>query len=186
MRIVLAITGGSGAIYPHQLISYFERQDSLEVHIIASANGRRIFREERGIDLKEATRIPVHGHQDFDTPFVSGSNPFDAMVIAPCSMGTLGRIAHGISGDALTRTADVFLKERRKLILVPREMPLSTIHLNNLNTLSQQGATIIPAMPAFYGLPQTIDELAATVTARILDHLGLNNALAKRWKENES
>jgi flavin prenyltransferase len=114
---------------------------------------------------------------------VSGSNPFDAMVVIPCTMGTLGRIAHGVSDDALLRTADVMLKERRKLILVPRETPLGLVQVRNMELLLLAGAILLPANPSFYSRPATVAAVADTVVARVLDHLGIPNALVPRWQE---
>jgi len=116
-------------------------------------------------------------------PFVSGSARFDSMVVIPASMGTIGRIAHGTSDSTVARAADVFLKERRRLILVPRESPYNLIHLRNMATLTEAGATIIPASPSFYTKPKTITELVDTVVARILDHLGIDHQLVKRWQQ---
>jgi 4-hydroxy-3-polyprenylbenzoate decarboxylase len=118
-----------------------------------------------------------------NVPFASGSNPFDAMVVIPCTMGTVGRIAHGLSGDVLLRSADVMLKERRKLILVPREMPLNLVHVKNFELLIQAGATILPANPSFYSQPRTIEDVVDTVVARVLDHLGVEQELKVRWQE---
>src|SRR6185295_7887364 len=123
------------------------------------------------------------GLKSMNVPFASGSNPFDAMVVIPCTMGTLGRIAHGLSGDVLLRAADVMLKERRKLILVPRETPLSLVHVKNFELLLLAGATLIPANPSFYTLPKTIEEVVDTVVARVLDHLGVPQNLVARWAE---
>ncbi len=120
-----------------------------------------------------------------NAPFASGSNPADAMVIIPCSMGTLGRIAHGYSEDVLLRAADVMLKEKRKLILVPRETPLSLIHIRNFELLLLAGATILPANPSFYTHPQTVEQVVDTVVARVLDHLGVAHKLVARWKTEE-
>ena len=120
-----------------------------------------------------------------NAPFASGSNPCDAMAVIPCSMGTMGRIAHGYSEDVLLRTADVMLKEKRRLIIVPREAPLSLVHLKNMELLLLAGATILPANPSFYTLPRTIEELADTVVARVLDHMGVANSLSPRWQEEE-
>ena len=127
-------------------------------------------------------KVKVHGDKTMGVPFVSGSAPFGAMVIAPCSMGTLGRIAHGYSDSTITRAADVFLKERRKLIVVPRETPWNLVQARNVVTLLEAGATVIPAVPSFYGKPKTVEQVADTVVARILDHLGIKNDLVKRWK----
>jgi 4-hydroxy-3-polyprenylbenzoate decarboxylase len=118
-----------------------------------------------------------------NAPFASGSNPFDAMIVIPCSMGTLGRIAHGLSDNLLLRAADVALKEKKQLILVPRETPLSLVHIKNFELLLLAGATIIPANPSFYSHPQTIEQVVDTVVARVLDHLGVPHRLAARWKE---
>lgn len=182
MKIVIGITGASGAIYPYQLLSFLKSNNSShEVFIVASENGRRIFREELNKDLEEMG-YPLFSTKNFDVPYVSGSSKMDQMVIVPCSMGTLGRIAHGISDDALTRAADVFLKERKKLIIVPRETPFSLIHIENMKLLTLAGAVIIPAMPSFYSHPKTLEEAASTVTARVLDHMGIGNDLRGRWK----
>jgi len=118
-----------------------------------------------------------------NAPFASGSSAPDAMIIIPCSMGTLGRIAHGYSQDVLLRAADVALKEKKKLILVPREAPLNLIHLRNFELLLQAGATILPANPSFYTRPQTVEQVVVTVVARVLDHLGIPNQLVPRWEE---
>ena len=120
-----------------------------------------------------------------NAPFASGSNPLDAMVIIPCTMGTLGRIAHGFSEDVLLRAADVMLKEKKKLILVPREMPLSLVHIKNFELLALAGATIIPANPSFYTLPKTVEQVVDTVVARVLDHLGVPQNLVPRWQEEQ-
>ena len=125
----------------------------------------------------------MHNVKSMNAPFASGSNPPDAMVVIPCTMGTLGRIAHGYSEDVLLRAADVALKEKRKLILVPRETPLSLVHLRNMELLLQAGATILPANPSFYGGPSTVEQIVDTVVSRVLDHLGVANELAPRWKE---
>lgn len=178
---MVGISGASGAIYPFQLLSFLMKTDH-QVSITCSPNGHRIFKEELG---KELTLFdyPIFSPQDFNAPFVSGSARYDQMIVLPCSMGTMGRIAHGISNDVLTRTADVFLKEKRKLIIVPRDTPFSLIHIENMRLLSLAGATIIPAIPSYYSHPQTVEEVAFTVTSRILDQMGIDNTLMKRWKE---
>lgn len=186
MKLVIGISGASGAIYPFQILSYLKEKTTHEVSVIASSNGRRIFKEEIGKDLEgtvsQEMGFPLYATNNFDVPFVSGSAHFDAMIVLPCSMGTLGRIAHGVSNDSLTRAADVFIKEKRKLILVPRDTPFSLIHIENMRLLSLAGVTIIPAIPSFYSHPKTLEEVAATVTSRILDHIGIENDLMKRWK----
>jgi 4-hydroxy-3-polyprenylbenzoate decarboxylase len=117
-----------------------------------------------------------------NAPFASGSNAFDAMVVIPCTMGTLGRIAHGLSDDLLLRAADVMLKEKKKLILVPRETPLNLVQVRNMELLLLAGATLLPANPSFYGNPRTVTEVVDTVVARVLDHLGIGNRLMPRWQ----
>ena len=134
-----------------------------------------------GLRLREG--VQQHGVRSMNLPFASGSNPPDAMVVIPCSMGTLGRIAHGLSSDSLLRCADVVLKERRRLILVPRETPLSLVHVKNFELLIQAGAQILPANPSFYTGPRSVEEVADTVVARVLDHLGVPHALVHRWTE---
>jgi len=138
-------------------------------------------------ELPGGLRIPdgatAHNLRSMNAPFASGSNAPDAMVIVPCSMGTLGRIAHGLSEDLLLRAADVTLKEKNKLILVPRETPLNLVHVKNFELLILAGATILPANPSFYTSPQTIEQVVDTVVARILDHLGIAHKLVARWKE---
>jgi 4-hydroxy-3-polyprenylbenzoate decarboxylase len=125
----------------------------------------------------------MHGARSMHLPFASGSNPPDAMVVIPCSLGTVGRIAHGLSSDALLRCADVMLKERRPLILVPRETPLSLIHVKNFELLLLAGAKLLPANPSFYTRPQTVEAVVDTVVARVLDHLGVPHTLVHRWQE---
>lgn len=181
MKIIIGVTGASGAIYARQVIECLKKTNH-EVSLLSSRNGRRVFREETGLELSEMG-YPHYEPTNFDVPFASGSAKYDVMTIVPCSMGSLARIAHGISDDILTRTADVFLKEKQKLILVPRDTPLSLIHIENLRLLSLAGVTLIPAIPSFYSGPQTIEQVAATVTSRILDHMGIENDMMRRWKE---
>lgn len=181
-KIVLAITGASGAIYAKQFLDEIKRQSQVELFVVASENAHQVFQEELQTPLREYWP-KIYSPKDFDVPFVSGSVKFDGMVILPCSMGTLGRIASGISNDSITRAADVFLKEKRRLILVPRETPLNLIHLRNMATLAEAGAVILPAMPSFYGDQITLGEATITVVARVFDHLQLDHDLVKRWKE---
>lgn len=179
--IFLAITGASGAIYAHQLIESVRAHADVKLWVAASSNAQRIFREELGIHLNEFFS-ELKSPMDFDVPYVSGSSCPDAMVVMPCSTGTLGRIAHGISDDAITRAADVFLKEKKSLILVPRETPLNLVQLRNMTALAEAGATILPAMPSFYSGQKTLEDAAFTVVARVLDHLGIIDARIKRWR----
>lgn len=180
MKLVIAATGASGAIYTQRLLDNLAGH---EVHFIATRHAREV----AALELRGGLRLPaeVLSYEESGSmfvPFVSGSAKFDAMVVIPCSMGTVGRIAHGLSDSTIARAADVFLKERRKLILVPRESPFNLVHLRNLVTVTEAGATVIPANPAFYTRPQTIVELVDTIVARVLDHLGIDHNLVKRWQ----
>ena len=183
MKLVIGASGASGAIYLQRLLA---RIDPLanEVHLVLSAFAKQVIAEEIG-ELLVPEGVRQHGDKSMNVPFASGSARFDAMVVVPCSMGTIGRIAAGTSDTALLRAADVFLKERRKLILVPRETPWNLIHARNVVTLIETGAIVLPASPGFYSRPQTVEEVADTVVARILDQLGLPNPGAFRWQEKE-
>ena len=180
-KIVLAITGASGAIYAKQFLDVIKSKSDIELFVVASDNAHQVFQEELQTPLREYWP-EIYSPQDFNVPFVSGSAKVDSMVILPCSMGTLGRVANGISNDSITRAADVFLKERRQLILVPRDTPLNLIHLRNMTTLVEAGATILPAMPSFYGNQKNLEDVTATVVARVFDHLKIEHDLIKRWK----
>jgi flavin prenyltransferase len=181
MRLVLAGTGASGAIYLQRLLMRLDPQKH-DVHLILSAYARQVVAEELGkLDVPEG--VSQHSDKSMNVPFVSGSARFDAMVVVPCSMGTLGRIAAGTSDTTILRAADVFLKERRKLILVPRETPWNLIHARNVTTVMEAGAIVLPASPGFYSRPATVEELADTVVIRILDQLGIEMPGAFRWKE---
>jgi 4-hydroxy-3-polyprenylbenzoate decarboxylase len=184
LRILVAITGASGSWYAQRLLDNLDSREH-EIHVVLSRYAHAVLSEELPQGLKLPSGAKQHGLNSMNVPFASGSNPFDAMVVIPCSMGTLGRIAHGISDDVLLRAADVMLKERKKLILVPRETPLSLVHIKNLELLLLAGATILPANPSFYTLPQTVEQVVDTVVARVLDHLGLPQNLVKRWQEEK-
>ncbi|EEF62281.1 3-octaprenyl-4-hydroxybenzoate carboxy-lyase [Pedosphaera parvula Ellin514] len=140
-------------------------------------------------ELPEGLKLPagakLHGLKSMNVPFASGSNPFDVMVVIPCSMGTMGRIAHGYSEDVLLRSADVMLKERKKLILVPRETPLNLVHIKNFELLTLAGAVILPANPSFYTRPKTVEQVVDTVVARVLDHMGVPQDLVQRWQDEK-
>ena len=180
MKIVLAATGASGTLYLQRLLDQIDASAN-EVHLVLSAHARQVATEE--VDqLKVPPGVRQHAENDLNVPFVSGSARFDAMVIVPCSMATLGRIASGSSDSALLRAADVFLKERRKLIVVPRETPWSLIHARNVVTLLEAGAIVLPAIPSFYSRPQSVADVVDTVVWRILDQIGLPNPRAYRWK----
>lgn len=182
MKLVIAATGASGAIYFQRLLARIDPGEH-EVHVVLSAYARQVIHEELG-ELVLDPRVRQHNDKTMNVPFVSGSARFDAMVLVPCSMGTLGRIAAGTADTTILRAADVFLKERRKLILVPRETPWNLIHARNVVTLLEAGAIVLPASPSFYSKPGTLDDVADTVVARILDQLDLPNPGAFRWAES--
>ena len=182
MRILVAITGASGSIYAQRLLDNLGSTPH-EVHVVLSQYAQVVIGEEMPDGLKLPGNATLHNLRSMNAPFASGSNAPDAMVVIPCSMGTLGRIAHGYSEDVLLRAADVVLKERKKLILVPRETPLNLIHVKNFELLIQAGAMILPANPSFYTRPATVEAVADTVVARVLDHLGVPHNLVARWKE---
>jgi 4-hydroxy-3-polyprenylbenzoate decarboxylase len=184
LRILVAITGASGSLYAQRLLDNLDAK-SHEVHIVLSHYAQAVISEELPGGLRVPEGVKTHGLNSMNVPFASGSNPFDAMVVIPCSMGTLGRIAHGLSQDVLLRAADVMLKERKKLILVPRETPLSLVHLKNLELMLLAGAVILPANPSFYTRPASVEQVVDTVVARVLDHLGIPQKLVARWKEEQ-
>lgn len=180
-KIVVCISGASGAMYAQQLLAAL-RATPHTVAVVASEHAQQIWRDEIGTPAMHSFDYPIHDVRDFSVPFASGSNVWDACVIVPCSMGMLGRIAHGLADDLIARCGDVFLKERRPLIIVPRETPYTAIQLQNMLTLTQNGATILPASPSFYSRATTIPQLVDTVVARILDHLKIEYVpLTKRW-----
>jgi flavin prenyltransferase len=186
-KIVLAITGASGSIYPKLLIEKLlaiNRQWQ-ELSVVMTENAKQVWFTELGND--DYTRYPVkfHGITDFMVPFASGSGQYDIMIVAPCSMGTLGRIASGVSSDLITRAADVILKERRKLICVVRDTPYNLIHIRNMETVTLAGGIICPATPSFYSRPATIEEVASTVVDRVLDLAGLKIATYRWGGEDE-
>ena len=184
MRILVAITGASGSLYAQRLLDNLDCAQH-QVSVVLSQYAPAVIAEELPGGLRLPPGVTSHNVRSMNAPFASGSNAPDAMVIIPCSMGTLGRIAHGYSEDVLLRAADVALKERKKLILVARETPLNLIHVKNFELLIQAGATILPANPSFYTRPQNVEQVADTVVARVLDHLGVGQRLVPRWKEEE-
>ena len=175
-KIVVAVTGASGAIYASVLFRKLrEIKNQLdEVAVVFSANAKDIWAYELKDRFDPVFPFHVYEKDDFYAPFASGSSNFDTLIVCPCSMGTLGRIAHGISDDLISRTADVMLKERRKLILVPRETPFSLIHLENMKSITLAGGIICPAIPSFYSKPETIEQAVETVVERILNLAGFN------------
>jgi flavin prenyltransferase len=192
MNLLVAITGASGSIYAQRLLDQLDPAQH-DIQVVFSRYAQAVIAEElpKGLRLPAGIKVHRHGSQtdpaalreEMNAPFVSGSNPCDAMIVIPCSMGTLGRMAHGVSDDVLLRAADVMLKERKKVILVPRETPFSLIHIKNMELLLLAGAILIPANPSFYSHPRTVEQVADTVVARVLDHLGIKHSLVPRWGE---
>ncbi|HEX8317885.1 flavin prenyltransferase UbiX [Longimicrobium sp.] len=191
--ITFGITGASGAPYAVRVLRALN-EAAVPVRLIVSSYGLRLLKEESGIDgvdgLRAATgdwsRVEFYDSLDRGATPASGSAPSRGMLVCPCSMGTLASIAAGTSRNLVERAADVALKERRPLILVPRETPLSLIHLENMARLTRAGATIMPAAPGFYHRPRSIDDLVDFVAARILDHLGVEHTVGRRWKSGEA
>lgn len=176
LRIVVAVSGASGAIYARTLLErLIANEEVSEVALIFSSHALAVA-EQEGVSLDvDSPKVRVYDNNDMFAPPASGSADYDAMVIVPCSMGVVARVASGVSIDLISRAADVVLKERARLVVVPREAPLSTIHLRNLTTLSECGAVVIPASPSFYSRPATIEELVTTIIERVEKHLGLNS-----------
>ncbi len=185
-KIVLSLTGASGAIYAKRLIDKLNSDEIKpqikDVALVFSKNAISVWEHELEDVNIDNLPFKLYNIDDYNAPFASGSAQYGTMIICPCSMGTVGRIAHGISDNLITRAADVILKERRKLIIVPRESPFNSIHINNLKILSDAGAVILPAMPSFYSKPQSINELIDTVVYRILDLIPLQTKHYK-WQE---
>ncbi len=197
MRYVVAITGASGSIYGLRLIQFLLKQ-GCEVHLLISSAGEKVLKWEEGIDLEgkdfdeklfllrnyfsEKENLKFHLENDFESPLSSGSFDFKAMIIIPSSMSTVASIAHGISQNLIHRTAEVALKQGRKLILVPRETPLNLIHLKNLVRAKEAGAEILPAMPAFYPRPQNLEDLVNFIVGKVLDLLEIEHKLYQTWR----
>jgi flavin prenyltransferase len=194
-KIVVGITGASGSIYGLRLIEELLRAE-IQVTVLLTDAGRQVLSFETGLEIADDKRqglqqlkeyfkandsLTYFALNDFFAPVASGSSSPDAVVICPCSMGTVGRIAAGLSDNLLERVADVALKEKRKLLLVPRETPFNQIHLENLLRLSRAGAQILPAMPGFYQQPETVADLVNFLVGKILDNLGIEHQLFKRW-----
>ena len=197
--IALGFTGASGLPYGMRLLECLLGVDNLQVHLIYSQAAQIVAQQEMGFKLSSRPsevevdlnarfqaapgKLKVYGREEWFAPMASGSNPPDAYVVCPCTMGTLAKIAAGMADDLLCRAADVVLKEGRKLILVPREMPFSVIHLENMLKLAKAGAVILPPNPAFYHHPQTVQDMVDFVVARILDHLDIPHQLIAPWGE---
>jgi 4-hydroxy-3-polyprenylbenzoate decarboxylase len=183
-KIIIGVTGASGAIYAKVLMDKLRAlSDQFEkIAIVMSDNAKDVWKVELGSAFEVNKQFDYYDKQNFFAPFASGSAQYDTMIIIPCSMGTMARIATGVSNDLMTRAADVILKERRKLILVARDTPLSLIHINNMKTITEAGGIVCPANPSFYANPKTFEELAATVVDRVLDLANIDHK-AYRWGE---
>lgn len=183
MKVIVGISGGSGAIYAVSLLKALE-QLNIETHLVVSTMGEYVMEHECGVKLEDLKKMATyfHDNKNLAAPIASGSFKVDAMIVLPCSMKTLSGVANGYTDGLLTRACDVTIKERRKLILVPREAPLSPIHLENMLKLSKLGITIYPPSPGFYSHPETIEDMVLDLTGRLLDTLGIENSLVNRWK----
>ncbi|MGZ3950704.1 MAG: UbiX family flavin prenyltransferase [Flavisolibacter sp.] len=181
-KIAVAITGASGSIYAKLLLQKLQQlKDQIaELSLVMTDNAKQVWQTELGDDNYNNFPARYFGTKDFTAPFASGSAKYDAMIVVPCSMGTLGRIASGVSNDLVTRGSDVMLKERRKLILVIRDTPYNLVHIRNMETVTLAGGIICPASPSFYSKPQSIEQAAATVVDRVVDLTGLSNE-SFRW-----
>lgn len=191
-KFIIGITGASGSIYAIRLTEELLNKGYI-IHIVATDNGKKVLHYETGIDFsdwiyslknKYKDKIFLDNINDLFSGIASGSFKTDGMIIAPCSMSTLGEISHGMSKNLLGRAADVCLKEKRPLVIVPRETPLNSIHLRNMLTLSEMGVTILPAMPGFYHKPETLDDAVNFVVGKILDCLDIDNNLFKKWRND--
>lgn len=182
MKIVIAITGASGVVYGKRLLEVLHNK-KIETHLVLSQAAEKIIKHELEATTESFEQLADHVYtiDDWNCPIVSGSFKTDAMIIVPCSMKTLSGIANGYAENVILRTTDVMLKEKRKLVLVPRETPLNTIHLKNMLELSEQGVIIAPAMPAFYHKPKSVDDITDFIVGKILDILDIENNLYKRW-----
>jgi len=181
-KIIVGVTGASGACYAKRLVEVLSTQ--VEMHLVHSRTAPLVFHEELGVNLSgwlKEQKVRVHGISDFLSPLASGSNQFDAYVLIPCSMKTLSQVAHGVGETLLTRVADIALKERRKMIMVAREAPYSTVHLENMLRISQMGGIIFPASPGFYHRPETVGDLVDFVVSRVIQLLDLPQELIKPW-----
>jgi 4-hydroxy-3-polyprenylbenzoate decarboxylase len=184
-KIILAITGASGSIYAQKLLDLLRnlKDPPDEIAVIFSETAKEIWKYETGLKYRAVLPAKEYSNNDLFVPFASGSSDYEAMIVCPASMGILGRLANGTSEDLIARAADVMLKERRKLILVPRETPYNLIHIRNMETLTLAGAIICPATPSFYSKPKTIDDLVMTVVERVISLAGFNAGIY-RWMDN--
>jgi 4-hydroxy-3-polyprenylbenzoate decarboxylase len=183
-RIVVAISGASGAVYGTRLLQVLHAMAGIETHLVVSDAGWRNLDQEQGMNRAaiEALADQVHEIRDIGASIASGSFLSSAMVVAPCSMRTLAAVAHGLADNLITRAADVVLKERRRLVLLPRETPLNLAHLRNMVAATEMGAIVFPPVPAFYAAPKSIDDLVAHSVARVLDLFGIHSPRLARWQ----
>ncbi len=184
MKIVVGVTGASGAIYARRALELIAEMPGVDADVVFTKTGRQVWAHEIGGD-PGTIPFQIYSPYDMSAPFASGSARYDGMLVIPCSSGSLARIAHGLSIDLVGRAADVMLKERRPLVLVLRETPLSLVHLRNMTQLVEAGATVLPASPSFYTHPTTINDIVDTVVARAFDQLGIHNELVRRWSGRE-
>ena len=194
-RLIVGITGASAGIYGVRLLEILTQHEDIEVHLTISASGARALSEELQIDVDldnfelasligiSSPRVIYHHESDIAAPIASGSFRTEGMIVVPCSMGSVASIANGMSRNLIQRAADVCIKEKRRLVLVPRETPLSPIHLENMLKLSRIGVCVLPAMPGFYHFPKDVDDLLNFVVTKILDQFGIDTKLIQRWKE---
>ena len=185
MRVIVAISGATGVIYGIKLLEALQNSKIFEIHLLITPQAERIIKSETNFSVKQVKNYASYYYEinDFNAPIASGSFKTDGMVVVPCSMKTLSAIAHGYADNLITRSADVIIKEKRKLILVPRETPLSTIHLENMIRLTRLGIVMLAPMPAFYFKPESLNGIIDHLVSKILDYLGIKNHLYKRWGE---
>lgn len=184
MKILVGITGASGAIYGIRILEAL-KECGVETHLIISKWAEKTIKVETSYTFDEIKSLASHYYSSDNQAALISSGSFitDGMIIAPCSMKSVASIRHGFSDNLISRAADVIIKEKRKLVIVPREAPLSTIHLENMLSLSQMGCTILPPMPAFYNKPETVDDIVNHTVARVLDQFDIDNQITKRWLE---
>jgi 4-hydroxy-3-polyprenylbenzoate decarboxylase len=196
ITLTLAVTGASGSIFAIEMLRALDLDQRVAlVHLVLSPSALRVLAEESGLSGRSGLvekllgrtsgKILLMAHEDIGAPIASGSYPIDAMIVLPCSMGTLGGIAHGLAGNLIERAADVCLKERRRLVLCVRETPLNLIHLRNMAAVTEAGATVFPLIPTFYNHPQTIEDIARNYVHRVLQHIGLPQPGAYAWGSTE-
>ena len=183
MKILLAITGASGIVYGKRLLEILSQKDNIRLDLVISESGKKLISMELDDDYKDLIALADDYYEqgEMEAPPASGSSLYDCILLVPCSLSTLSKVASGIADNLITRAAAVALKEDRKLLMVPRETPLSTISLNNMAKLSSEGVVILPAMPGFYEKPESIDDLVDFIVGKILDNIEIENDLYKRW-----